>query len=87
MRSFLAPRVLSIVFALFTSVTFQGCSKMILLCNLELYLCLFVFQKLRIWCRLRNGQWVSGQIQSSSGEKATVLLSDHSVSSRIPVIS
>ncbi|XP_009603975.1 myosin-2-like isoform X2 [Nicotiana tomentosiformis] len=39
----------------------------------------FINKKLRIWCRLRNGQWVSGQIQSSSGEKATVLLSDHSI--------
>ncbi|MCD7462878.1 hypothetical protein HAX54_049571 [Datura stramonium] len=39
----------------------------------------FVKKKLRIWCRLRNGQWVSGQIQSTSGEKAMVLLSDGSV--------
>ncbi|CAN4102837.1 unnamed protein product [Withania somnifera] len=39
----------------------------------------FVKKKLRIWCRLRNGQWVSGQIQSTSGEKAMVLLSDSSV--------
>ncbi|KAK4342033.1 hypothetical protein RND71_037849 [Anisodus tanguticus] len=39
----------------------------------------FVKKKLCIWCRLRNGQWVSGNIQSTSGEKATVLLSDGSV--------
>ncbi|KAM3222696.1 myosin-2 isoform X2 [Capsicum annuum] len=39
----------------------------------------FVKKKLHIWCRLRNGQWVSGQIQSTSGEKAMVLLSDDSV--------
>ncbi|KAH0651438.1 hypothetical protein KY285_032160 [Solanum tuberosum] len=39
----------------------------------------FVKKKLRIWCRLRNGTWVSGHIQSTSGEKAMVLLSDGSV--------
>ncbi|XP_059283705.1 myosin-2 [Lycium ferocissimum] len=39
----------------------------------------FVKKKLCIWCRLRNGQWVTGQIQSTSGEKAMVLLSDGSV--------
>ncbi|XP_055823148.1 myosin-2-like isoform X2 [Solanum dulcamara] len=39
----------------------------------------FVKKKLRIWCRLRNGPWVSGLIQSTSGEKATVSLSDGSV--------
>ncbi|XP_015170182.1 myosin-2-like isoform X2 [Solanum tuberosum] len=39
----------------------------------------FVKKKLRIWCRLRNGAWVSGHIQSTSGEKAMVLLSDGSV--------
>ncbi|KAK4369123.1 hypothetical protein RND71_012915 [Anisodus tanguticus] len=38
----------------------------------------FVKKKLRVWCLLRNGQWVSGNIQSTSGEKATVLLSDGS---------
>nr|GMC47537.1 myosin-2-like isoform X2 [Ipomoea batatas] len=36
-------------------------------------------KKLRIWCRLHNGQWESGQIQSTSGEKSAVLLSDESV--------
>ncbi|KAK6785502.1 hypothetical protein RDI58_018957 [Solanum bulbocastanum] len=44
----------------------------------------FVKKKLRIWCRLRNGAWVSGHIQSTSGEKAMVLLSDGSVVS-VPV--
>ncbi|KAG5597705.1 hypothetical protein H5410_038937, partial [Solanum commersonii] len=39
----------------------------------------FVKTKLRIWCRLRNGAWVSGHIQPTSGEKAMVLLSDGSV--------
>ncbi|XP_015082008.1 myosin-2-like isoform X1 [Solanum pennellii] len=39
----------------------------------------FVKKKLRIWCRLRNGAWVSGHIQSTSGGKAMVLLSDGSV--------
>ncbi|KAL3333426.1 hypothetical protein AABB24_033477 [Solanum stoloniferum] len=39
----------------------------------------FVKKTLRIWCRLRNGAWVSGHIQSTSGEKAMVLLSDGSV--------
>ncbi|KAK4398417.1 Myosin-2 [Sesamum angolense] len=37
------------------------------------------FQKLSVWCRLHNGIWESGQIQSTSGEKASVLLSDGSV--------
>ncbi|KAL0306471.1 UNVERIFIED_CONTAM: Myosin-2 [Sesamum radiatum] len=35
--------------------------------------------KLSVWCRLHNGIWESGQIQSTSGEKASVLLSDGSV--------
>ncbi|KAL6506964.1 hypothetical protein OROHE_022401 [Orobanche hederae] len=39
----------------------------------------FIIKKLRVWCRLRNGPWESGQIQSTSGEKASVLLSDGSV--------
>nr|XP_010324344.1 myosin-2-like isoform X2 [Solanum lycopersicum] len=39
----------------------------------------FVKKKLRIWCRLGNGAWVSGHIQSTSGGKAMVLLSDGSV--------
>ncbi|CAN4104137.1 unnamed protein product [Withania somnifera] len=39
----------------------------------------FVKKKLRIWCRLRNGQLVSGQIQSTAGEKAMVLLPDGNV--------
>ncbi|PIA29054.1 hypothetical protein AQUCO_06300017v1 [Aquilegia coerulea] len=33
-------------------------------------------KKLRVWCRLSNGQWESGKTQSSSGEDALVMLSD-----------
>ncbi|KAG8364986.1 hypothetical protein BUALT_Bualt18G0055600 [Buddleja alternifolia] len=36
-------------------------------------------KKLRVWCRLRDGQWDSGQVKSSSGENASVQLSDGSV--------
>ncbi|KAK9268785.1 hypothetical protein L1049_000548 [Liquidambar formosana] len=36
----------------------------------------FIKKKLSVWCRLPNGQWESGKIQSTSGEKALVLLSD-----------
>lgn len=36
----------------------------------------FMNNKLRVWCRLRNGKWESGQIQSTSGDKACVSLSD-----------
>ncbi|KAK4491995.1 hypothetical protein RD792_002782 [Penstemon davidsonii] len=39
----------------------------------------FIKKKLRIWCRPRNCGWESGKIQSTSGEKASVLLSDGSV--------
>lgn len=39
-----------------------------------------MFQKLRVWCRLQNGQWELGQIQSTSEEKASVLLLDGNVS-------
>ncbi|XP_019196973.1 PREDICTED: myosin-2-like isoform X2 [Ipomoea nil] len=39
----------------------------------------FIKKKLRVWSRLQNGQWESGQIQSTSGEKSAVLLSDESV--------
>lgn len=39
----------------------------------------FTKKKLRVWCRLRSGQWESGQIQSTSGEKASVMLVDKSV--------
>ncbi|KAL0399344.1 UNVERIFIED_CONTAM: Myosin-2 [Sesamum radiatum] len=38
----------------------------------------FIKKKLSVWCRLHNGIWESGQIQSTSGEKASVLLSDGS---------
>ncbi|KAK3010950.1 hypothetical protein RJ639_011846 [Escallonia herrerae] len=39
----------------------------------------FIKKKLRVWCRLLDGQWQSGQIQSTLGEEASVLLSDGSV--------
>ncbi|XP_073025671.1 myosin-2-like [Primulina eburnea] len=39
----------------------------------------FIKKKLHVWCRPRNGHWESGKIQSTSGEKASVLLSDGSV--------
>ncbi|PIN19624.1 hypothetical protein CDL12_07683 [Handroanthus impetiginosus] len=42
----------------------------------------FIQKKLRVWCRLHNGPWESGQIQSTSGEKASVLLSDGSFTHR-----
>ncbi|GFQ06239.1 myosin-2 [Phtheirospermum japonicum] len=39
----------------------------------------FINKKLRVWCRPQNGPWESGQIQSTSGDTASVLLSDGSV--------
>ncbi|KAI3466158.1 hypothetical protein Pfo_022821 [Paulownia fortunei] len=39
----------------------------------------FIKKKLRVWCRLHDGLWKSGQIKSTSAEKALVLLSDGSV--------
>ncbi|KAF7112158.1 hypothetical protein RHSIM_RhsimUnG0258700 [Rhododendron simsii] len=36
----------------------------------------FIKKRLRVWCRLPNGQWELGQIQSTLGEKSTVLLLD-----------
>ncbi|KAL3821565.1 hypothetical protein ACJIZ3_007470 [Penstemon smallii] len=39
----------------------------------------FMKKKLRVWCRRHNCLWESGHIQSTSGEKASVLLSDGSV--------
>ncbi|KAM6553591.1 hypothetical protein CsatB_014353 [Cannabis sativa] len=39
----------------------------------------FMKKKLRVWCRLANGQWESGTIQSNSGEDATVSLSNGNV--------
>ncbi|KAL3508613.1 hypothetical protein ACH5RR_028014 [Cinchona calisaya] len=44
----------------------------------------FIKKKLRVWCCLRNWQWDLGQIQSTTGEKASVLVSDGSVLS-VPV--
>ncbi|KAK6132839.1 hypothetical protein DH2020_033438 [Rehmannia glutinosa] len=37
------------------------------------------FQKLHVWCQPHDGIWKSGQIKSTSGENALVLLSDGSV--------
>ncbi|KAL6975369.1 hypothetical protein U1Q18_024164 [Sarracenia purpurea var. burkii] len=39
----------------------------------------FIKKKLRVWCQLRNGRWELGLIQSTSGEKATILLLDGTV--------
>ncbi|KAM7498760.1 hypothetical protein LguiA_023174 [Lonicera macranthoides] len=39
----------------------------------------FIKKKLRVWCRLQNGLWELGQIQSTSEEKASVLLLDGNV--------
>ncbi|XP_059301150.1 myosin-2-like isoform X2 [Lycium ferocissimum] len=39
----------------------------------------FIEKKLRVWCRLKSRQWEPGQVQSTSGDKASVLLSDGSV--------
>ncbi|KAL3647048.1 hypothetical protein CASFOL_008016 [Castilleja foliolosa] len=39
----------------------------------------FINKKLRVWCRLRNGSWESGQIQSTSEDTASLLLMDGSV--------
>ncbi|CAI9760466.1 unnamed protein product [Fraxinus pennsylvanica] len=39
----------------------------------------FIKKKLRVWCRRLNGLWESGLIQSTSGDKALILLSDGSV--------
>ncbi|KAJ8754628.1 hypothetical protein K2173_010719 [Erythroxylum novogranatense] len=39
----------------------------------------FFKKKLRVWCRLSNGRWGSGKIQSTSGDEAVVLLSSGKV--------
>ncbi|XP_051135893.1 myosin-2-like isoform X2 [Andrographis paniculata] len=39
----------------------------------------FIKEKLPVWCQLHDDLWRSGHIQSTSGEKASVLLSDGSV--------
>lgn len=46
----------------------------------------FVFQKLCVWCRPKNRQWEAGQVQSTSADKASVLLNDGSVSSHVLAI-
>ncbi|KAL3325551.1 hypothetical protein AABB24_036670 [Solanum stoloniferum] len=39
----------------------------------------FIEKKLRVWCHLKNRHWEPGQVQSTSGDKASILLSDGSV--------
>ncbi|KAK4387036.1 Myosin-2 [Sesamum angolense] len=39
----------------------------------------FTKKKLRVWCRMHDGLWESGQIKSTSGEKALVRLSDGNI--------
>lgn len=39
----------------------------------------FIEKKLCVWCRLKNRQWEAGQVQSTSADKASVLLNDGSV--------
>ncbi|KAH8518531.1 hypothetical protein H0E87_000396 [Populus deltoides] len=39
----------------------------------------FIKKRLRVWCRLPNGQWGIGKIQSTSGDEATVSLSSGTV--------
>lgn len=39
----------------------------------------FIKKKLRVWCRLEDGKWESGMIQSTSGDEAFVLLSNGNV--------
>ncbi|KAL3636844.1 hypothetical protein CASFOL_019143 [Castilleja foliolosa] len=39
----------------------------------------FIEKKLRVWCQPHDGVWKSGQIKSTSGKKASILLSDGSV--------
>uniref|UniRef100_A0A7N0V7L7 Uncharacterized protein n=2 Tax=Kalanchoe fedtschenkoi TaxID=63787 RepID=A0A7N0V7L7_KALFE len=36
----------------------------------------FIKKKLSVWCRLSSGLWVLGRIQSTSGDKVLLLLSD-----------
>ncbi|GLT83396.1 hypothetical protein SLE2022_016880 [Rubroshorea leprosula] len=39
----------------------------------------FIKKKLRVWCRLPNGQWDSGTIKSTSGEESYVSLANGNV--------
>lgn len=39
----------------------------------------FIEKKLCVWCRPKNRQWEAGQVQSTSADKASVLLNDGSV--------
>lgn len=48
----------------------------------ELVVTVFVlyFQKLRVWCRVANGQWQLGMIQSTTADTSLVMLSTANVS-------
>ncbi|PPR82450.1 hypothetical protein GOBAR_AA38264 [Gossypium barbadense] len=39
----------------------------------------FINKKLHVWCRLSNGMWASGTVQSTSGEESIVSLSNGNV--------
>ncbi|KAL0406847.1 UNVERIFIED_CONTAM: Myosin-2 [Sesamum latifolium] len=39
----------------------------------------FAKKKLRVWCRMHDGLWESGQIKSTSGDKALLRLSDGNI--------
>lgn len=39
----------------------------------------FIKKKLRIWCRLKSGEWESGEIKSTQGDEASVIRKDGSV--------
>lgn len=41
---------------------------------------MLVFQKLRVWCRVADGQWQLGKIQSTSADTSLVMLSTANVS-------
>ncbi|XP_047340670.1 myosin-2-like [Impatiens glandulifera] len=43
----------------------------------------FIKKKLHVWCRVPNGRWELGKIVSTSGEKATILLSDGIVTAEV----
>lgn len=44
------------------------------------YCVCIVFQKLRVWCRVSNGLWQLGKIQSTSADTSFVMLSTENVS-------
>ncbi|XP_022139435.1 myosin-2 [Momordica charantia] len=57
----------------------------VLLSNMEDSINYFLQKKLRVWCRLQNGQWELGTIQSNAGEEASVILSNKKVI-KVPII-